>query len=40
MSAAEIQRLAKFFSNYFSEILHLIEVTQLPTYPVMTGKFF
>ena len=44
MSAAEIQRLAKFFGNYFAIFFRWLagqagQVTHLPTYPPMTGIF-
>ena len=44
MSAAEIQRLAKFFGDYFANFFSMAgrgsgQVTHLPTYPPMTGTF-
>ena len=44
MSAAEIQRLAKFFGDYFAIFFRCLvstarQVTHLPTYPPMTGTF-
>ena len=44
MSAAEIQRLAKYFCDYFSIFFRCLvsterQVTHLPTYPPMTGIF-
>ena len=44
MSAAEIQRLAKFFGDYFAIFFRCLvstarQVTHLPTYPPMTGIF-
>ena len=45
MSAAEIQRLAKYFCDYFSIFFRWLagqpvrQVTHLPTYPPMTGIF-